>query len=288
MVSAKRHKRPPLVVAISSHVAYGAVGNRAVVFALESLGLRTCAIHTVQLPYHPGHGAARRVVLSPHALTDFLAQIAANRDIDPPAAIVTGYFANPGQVAAVAEFTGRLKARLPDVLVVCDPVIGDAGGLYVGPRTAAAIRERLLPLADVATPNLHELAWLRSKPVAANPDEAGVQARALGPPIVLVTSAPAAGRRSMANLLVLPKAVWIVEHPTLPGPGNGQGDLTAGLFCGHLVAGRSPREALARTSSAVVGVMRRSETGRSAELALAGSQAIIAAPQVMLAARRVR
>ena len=49
---------PDVVISISSHVARGCVGNRAMVFALERLGFETWAVPTVLLPHHPGHGPA--------------------------------------------------------------------------------------------------------------------------------------------------------------------------------------------------------------------------------------
>ncbi|MBE0694401.1 MAG: pyridoxal kinase, partial [Aquamicrobium sp.] len=42
---------PRAVIVISSHVARGTVGNRAAVFALETLGLPVWAVPTVILPW---------------------------------------------------------------------------------------------------------------------------------------------------------------------------------------------------------------------------------------------
>ena len=53
---------PRAVIVISSHVARGSVGNRAAVFALETLGHPVWAVPTVLLPWHPGHGPATRIV----------------------------------------------------------------------------------------------------------------------------------------------------------------------------------------------------------------------------------
>ena len=50
--------RSGAVLSISSHVARGSVGNRAMVFALERLGFTVWAVPTVLLPHHPGHGPA--------------------------------------------------------------------------------------------------------------------------------------------------------------------------------------------------------------------------------------
>ena len=56
---------PRAVIVISSHVARGSVGNRAAVFALETLGHPVWAVPTVILPWHPGHGRATRIVPEP-------------------------------------------------------------------------------------------------------------------------------------------------------------------------------------------------------------------------------
>ncbi len=48
--------RATSILVISSHVVRGGVGNRAAVFALETLGHPVWALPTVILPWHPGHG----------------------------------------------------------------------------------------------------------------------------------------------------------------------------------------------------------------------------------------
>ena len=53
---------PRAVIVVSSHVVRGSVGNRAAVFALETLGFPVWAVPTVILPWHPGHSRATRIV----------------------------------------------------------------------------------------------------------------------------------------------------------------------------------------------------------------------------------
>jgi pyridoxine kinase len=53
----------PGILVISSHVVRGSVGNRAAVFALESLGFPVWAVPTVTLAWHPGQGTAMRIVV---------------------------------------------------------------------------------------------------------------------------------------------------------------------------------------------------------------------------------
>ena len=52
----------------------------------------------------------------------------------------------------------RLKSPLPNTSfsVVCDPVMGDEGRLYLPPDMVPLFRDALLPLANVLTPNCFE------------------------------------------------------------------------------------------------------------------------------------
>ena len=157
-------------------------------------------------------------------------------------AVLTGYFPSPQAVEAAAEAIVRIKAAKPGITVLVDPVLGDARRLYVAPATAEAIRDALLPLATIATPNLFELGWL-SGTTLNHPAEAVQAARHLGPPTVVVTSASET-TTIVATLLVSKDKRIEREMPKHAGIPNGAGDLFAGLFLGHSLNGRSGEAAL--------------------------------------------
>ena len=131
-------KKP--VIVISSHVARGSVGNRAAVFALEVLGHPVWAVPTIILPFHPGHGMATRIIPGAEQFSAFLDDLANSRWIAEIGGILTGYLANAEQALAVAAFIEKVRAANPDVIHVCDPVMGDGvgekGRLYIGEDTA--------------------------------------------------------------------------------------------------------------------------------------------------------
>src|SRR5690606_16474527 len=114
-------------------------------------------------------------------------------------AVLSGYLGDAGQAEAVASLVKAVRARNPGALYVCDPVMGDAGGLYVPERTAVALRDRLMPLADIATPNRYELAWMAGTELA---DLRATIAAAHGaaPPTMLVTSVPSMLEDGTGNL----------------------------------------------------------------------------------------
>lgn len=96
-----------------------------------------------------------RGVTAVHALDPALvvAQIDAVASDLSPAATKIGMLANAGIVHAVADALTRL--RLP--YVVLDPVMVAKGGDHLlDPAAVSALRERLLPLAAVVTPNAPE------------------------------------------------------------------------------------------------------------------------------------
>ena len=283
------------VIVISSHVARGTVGARAATLALEALGRPVWAVHTVTLPWHPGHdfrrGETVRLVPPTDGFERLLDDLSAAPWLPEVGAVLTGYMASAEQVEAVARFVEGLQAR--GVTYVCDPVMGDAapgetGGLYVPEPVADVVRDRLVPLADIATPNRFELRWLagRSEPFETN-GEIVAAARALGPREVLVTSALPVMRGATGNLLV-GESTWMAEHRALPAAPNGTGDLTAALFTHHRLAGAAPRHGLERTTASTFEIVARSVRANSDELLAEGDRGSFVRPMAPVNVREVR
>ncbi len=160
----------------------------------------------------------------------------------------------PDRSNRFAQLIDALKSMNPQALYLCDPVIGDSGGLYVPEATAAAIRAHLMPLADVITPNRFELEWLAGKILPDNPALAEA-ALAFGAGHALVTSAHAMMAGSTGNLLVEKTSSTLFEHRVLDGPSNGLGDLTSALFLGRLLKGETAGQAAERATASVFEMM---------------------------------
>jgi len=265
--SAKPGERPAVIV-ISSHVARGSVGIRAAGFTLEARGHPVWAVPTVSLPFHPGHGQSARIVPEPEQFRKFLDDLASSPWVNEVAAVLTGYMADAAQAEAVAGFITRLKQENPSLTYLCDPVIGDAGGLYVPIEVALAIRDRLLPLADIATPNLFELAWLAAGDMDAPADlpRAAQMARGLPSTATIVTSAPAFMRGNIASLYCATGQAFAAEHRRIDGAPSGTGDLFSALFLSHTLAGTEPPRALERAAASTFEVIAQSVRAGSDEL----------------------
>ncbi len=279
-------EEPRAVIVISSHVARGSVGNRAAVFALETLGLPVWAVPTVTLPWHPGHGPATRIVPDPEEFWAFMQDLQRAPWLGEVAGVLSGYLGDAGQVADVAGLVAAVKAKNPDALYVCDPVMGDSGGLYVPEAVAEAMRDKLIPIADIATPNRYELEWMTGHDLG-DLQMATAAARDLGPERVLVTSAPAMIAGGIGNLLVTPFEVMLAEHRAIANPPNGLGDLTAAVFLARLLAGQPDAKALQSTTGAVYEILARSAKRGADELQLETDARSLSQPMAMVQFRHL-
>jgi pyridoxine kinase len=138
----------PLIGSIQNSVGMGFLGNQATFAVANALGARV--VHA-QSQFANAHGG----VTGRTSTTADVAQF--RRDVDfviraRPAVLHVGFLPRPMHVDVVASLLHDYKG-----VVLLDPVIGDyKKGLYVSEETARAIRERLLPLAQIVTPNRFE------------------------------------------------------------------------------------------------------------------------------------
>ena len=274
------------VIVISSHVVRGTVGNRAAVFALETLGHPVWALPTVILPWHPGRGRSTRVTIQADDFDAIVSDLVAAPWRGEVKAVLSGYFGSAAQARSVARLVEALREENPDLLYMCDPVCGDEGGLYVPEETAATLRDRLIPLASVATPNRFELAWLSGAPLESN--AAFVEAAlALGPPRMLVTSAVPLMAGSTGNLYLSGRAALMAEHRLVPNPPNGTGDLLAAIFLSRLMEGLPEERALMMASASVFEIVARTAKRGADELTLEQDASSISTPLAMVQMRRL-
>ncbi|MBX4869171.1 MULTISPECIES: pyridoxal kinase PdxY [Rhizobium] len=274
------------VIVISSHVVRGSVGNRAAVFALETLGHPVWALPTVVLPWHPGHGRSTRLTFAEADFDAAIDDLIRAPWIGEVRAVLSGYFGNAAQARSVARLIAALRQNNPELLYVCDPVMGDLGGLYVPEATAEAIRDHLIPLASLATPNRYELAWLSG---AALDDNSAIMeaALALGPSRMLVTSAVPMMAGGTGNLYLSGRHALLAEHRVVENPPNGLGDLLAAVFLSRLLSGLEDEKALQLATASVFEVLARAVKRGSNELMLASDASSLSTPMAMVQMRRL-
>jgi pyridoxine kinase len=254
------------ILAISSHVARGTVGLGLTVPALQARGHEVWPLPTIILASRPGLGHFAKHEVPASELEKMLAALEADGCWTMLDAVSTGYFPSRHAVDVAAQAIAGIRAVNPRVEVLVDPILGDDGRLYIAEDTATAIRDHLMPLASIATPNLFELQWLAGISSAA-PEDLAAAARRLGPPIVAVTSARET-HESVTTLLITPSETMEQSQVARADLPNGAGDLFAGLLLGHMLNGRAAPDALAATIEDLDPILGASQGESVMQLAL--------------------
>jgi pyridoxine kinase len=281
------------ILSIQSSVAYGHVGNSAATFPLMRMGVEVWPVLTVHFSNHTGYGHWRGPMLSGAVVSEVVAGIDERGVLGRCDAVLSGYQGATDVGSAVLDAVALVKARNPRAVYCCDPVLGDVGrGMFVAPGIPEFMRDRVVPAAQVVTPNQFELDYLSGRSTSTRDEiiDAAEAVRALGPGTVLVTSAvhTEAAPQTIDMIAVTAVGAWSVTTPLLPRSFQGAGDLTAAVFLARLLQQGDAALALAETAAVVHGVLRTTIESGEAELQLVAAQDEIAAPTVSFTATRLR
>jgi pyridoxine kinase len=281
------------ILSIQSAVAYGHVGNSAAVFPLQRIGVEVLPVYTVNFSNHTGYGAWRGPLISPDDVRDVITGIEERGVLSQIDVVLSGYQGGEGIADVILDAVARVKAANPTAVYACDPVMGNAkSGCFVAPAIPDLLRDRVVPVADIVTPNQFELGYL----TGTSPDtlestlESVDLVRASGPRTVLVTSVerPDRPEGTIEMLAVDDAGAWIVRTPLLPLKANGSGDVTAALFTAHYRSTGDAGIALARTTSSVFDLLQRTHESGERELQLVESQDFYANPRLQFEVTQVR
>jgi pyridoxine kinase len=281
------------ILSIQSAVAHGHVGNSAAVFPLQRIGVEVLPVYTVTFSNHTGYGSWRGPLIAPSDVHEVILGIE-ERGVFPEIDVVlSGYQGSDGIADVILDAVARVKAANPDAIYACDPVMGNAvSGCFVAPAIPDLLRDRVVPAADLVTPNQFELGFLTgtSPDTIASTLEAADLVRASGPETVLVTSVarPDRPEGTIEMLVVNGDGAWLVQTPMIGMKANGSGDVTAALFTAHYRATGDAQAALARTTSSVFDLLQRTHDAGYRELLLVESQEAYAHPRLQFDVARVR
>jgi len=198
---------------------------------------------------------------------------------------LTGYIGAKSFLDAVLSVVQRLRTANPQLMFVCDPVMGDVSAedpdtvkLYVPAELVDVYREKVVPVADVIVPNQYEAQLLTNSPRIVSLEDAHRvcdQLHRLGPQTVVITSLylPShpgqvilVGSRSAGDSA--PAERFHLVFARQDGHYTGMGDLFAALLLGWLVRGRSLREACESAVASSQAVITRTRESSSKELRL--------------------
>ncbi|XP_035583705.1 pyridoxal kinase isoform X2 [Callorhinus ursinus] len=168
------------VLSIQSHVVRGYVGNRAATFPLQVLGFEIDALNSVQFSNHTGYAHWKGQVLNSDELHELYEGLKLNN-----------------------------VNKYDYVLTVCDPVMGDEwngqGSMYVPEDLLPVYKEKVVPVADIITPNQFEAELLSGRKIHSQEEALAVmdELHAMGPDTVVITSSNLSSPRGSDYLTAL-------------------------------------------------------------------------------------
>ncbi len=240
-----------VVMTIGGSDSGGGAGIQADIKTFSVLGLHgTCAITAITA--QNTLGVQQVFSLGPDAVR---AQLQSITDDFTVAAAKTGMLFSAETVETVADIL-----RDKDILLVIDPVIeAEAGGRLLHPEAVQALKDQLLPLADVVTPNIFEAEALSG--VAVRDKESAVQAAGrildAGAGAVIVKG----GHLDCTDLLATKEMSLFLPGKRVAGENHGVGCTYSAALTAYLASGASLPQAARQAK-------------RFAEYALSGSMRV--------------
>ncbi|KAK3140156.1 hypothetical protein QOZ80_5AG0396830 [Eleusine coracana subsp. coracana] len=225
------------VLSIQSHTVQGYVGNKSAVFPLQLLGFDVDPINSVQFSNHTGYPTFRGQVLNGTQLWDLIEGLEDN-DLLHYTHLLTGYIGSVSFLETVLQVVEKLRSVNPDLVYVCDPVLGDEGKLYVPQDLISVYQQKVVPVASMLTPNQFEAELLTG--LRINSEQDGMTAcntlHSAGPRKVVITSVLIDGKLlligSHKKNAEQPPVQFKIEIPKIPAYFTGTGDLTTALLLG--------------------------------------------------------
>ena len=196
---------------------------------------------------------------------DFLrAQVDACFDDFRIGAVKLGMLANADVIGAVAD---ALMFHRPKHVVLDPVMVATSGATLLAPDALGALRERLVPLATVLTPNIPEAELLLGGDRiedAATAEAAVARLMAMGARAVLLKGGHLAGGEVVVDRYGDAERSMELVHPRLDVNGHGTGCTLASAIAANLALGLDPAGACARATDYIHGALRHAyRPGRS-------------------------
>ena len=187
----------PAALTIAGSDSSGGAGIQADLKTFTVLGVYGASVLTA-LTAQNTRGVSAILPIPPEFVAQQIDAVASDLNV---AATKTGMLGDRATVLAVAE--GVQRHNLHPLVV--DPVmVATSGDMLLTPDAVSAVRDVLLPLADLITPNLAEAATLLGGEIAGSEAEMEAQGRALiilGAKAVLMKGGHASGEEAVDILV---------------------------------------------------------------------------------------
>ena len=183
----------------------------------------------------------------------------AQNDLDNYTHLLTGYVGSASFLKRIAGVVRALKDKNPDLVYVCDPVLGDNGLMYVPDILKDIYKTEIVPLADILTPNQYELELLTGIKIDTMSDvqNAVKELHKAGPRIVAVSSTDIDNKLTAIVSTIEDNTLIKINIPKLPTNFTGSGDLFAALFLAHTYLQDNIKDVIEKTVNSLHMVLRK-------------------------------
>lgn len=245
----------PIVLTIAGSDSSGGAGIQADLKTFSALGAYGASVITA-LTAQNTQGVTSVHAVPQEFVTAQLDAVFSDLDIK---AVKIGMLANAGVVEAVANWLEDYQ----DLPIVLDPVmVATSGDPLLESDAEALLRDRLVPLADVLTPNLPEAGRLLDQPVAEEEVEVRAQARALhdlGPSAVLIKGGHAQGPEVVDTLFDGTRFDRIAMPRVETKNTHGTGCTLSSAIAACLAHGTSIRDGVFRAKAYISGAIQHAD-----------------------------
>jgi hydroxymethylpyrimidine kinase/phosphomethylpyrimidine kinase len=162
-----KRKTLPVALTIAGSDSGGGAGIQADLKTFAALGVHGASAIACLTAQNP----KRVLAIEPCSPKMLRQQIEAVFEELEPAAVKTGMLFSAKNISVVAEFFQNAKLKTKNLKLVVDPVmVATSGARLLPPAAEKILREKLLPLALLVTPNLDEAEILAERKISTPED----------------------------------------------------------------------------------------------------------------------
>jgi hydroxymethylpyrimidine/phosphomethylpyrimidine kinase len=235
----RKRKNLPVALTIAGSDSGGGAGVQADLKTFAALGVHGASAIACLTAQNP-----RRVLgIEPVPPKMLRRQIEAVFEELPAAAVKTGMLFSAENVRVVASFFRNPKSQIPNPKLVVDPVmISTSGANLLEPAAIKVLKEKLLPLATLVTPNLDETEILTGRKPASVEEmrEAAREIHSRFGCAALVKGGHLRGGREAVDIFFDGKTEWLLSAPFVKGVRtHGTGCVYSAAICAALALGHT-------------------------------------------------
>ena len=224
----------PIVLTIAGSDSGGGAGIQADIKAMSATGSFACSVITAITSQNTQGVSA----IFPIPLDHVASQLDAVFSDLNVVAVKVGMLADSNIIKVVAD---KIKQSRPKHLVIDPVMVATSGDLLLEQSAISTLKEALIPLADIITPNLPEGAALTGKPVPeseADMQDMVEELRALGAKAVLLKGGHLEQDENSNDLMILPTSTALISAKRFPTKNtHGTGCTLSSAIASYLAQG---------------------------------------------------